>query len=194
MTWSLGLGSIHWVQDLSSVDPPKLLVTAGIWFAYAAAMILRLFGPAGFATPGLGLRGAVRRGPGFPSRGQRQPPSRASGRAGGRPPRHERPGSHAFSARGDPPHRPARTARETGAGRRQAGRTSSGPAVARRPARIRRAQHLQPRRDLRGGHRPGHRGPPPGLVLRDEPDGSGALRADPPAFARASRRCSIFSK
>jgi ABC-type uncharacterized transport system permease subunit len=44
MTWSLGLGSIHWVQDLSSVDPPKLLVTAGIWFAYAGALILRLRG------------------------------------------------------------------------------------------------------------------------------------------------------
>ena len=42
MTWSLGLGSIHWVQDLASVDLPKLLVTAGIWFAYLATMILRL--------------------------------------------------------------------------------------------------------------------------------------------------------
>jgi ABC-type uncharacterized transport system permease subunit len=44
MTWSLGLGSIHWVQDFASVDPPKLLVTAGIWFAYTATMILRLSG------------------------------------------------------------------------------------------------------------------------------------------------------
>lgn len=44
MTWSLGLGSIHWVQDLASVDLPKLLVTAGIWFAYLATMILRLSG------------------------------------------------------------------------------------------------------------------------------------------------------
>jgi ABC-type uncharacterized transport system permease subunit len=44
MTWSLGLGSIHWLHDLSSVDPAKLLVTAGIWFAYSAAMILRLLG------------------------------------------------------------------------------------------------------------------------------------------------------
>ncbi len=44
MTWSLGLGSIHWVRDPSSVDLPKLLVTTGIWFAYAAALILRLRG------------------------------------------------------------------------------------------------------------------------------------------------------
>jgi ABC-type uncharacterized transport system permease subunit len=44
MTWSLGVGSIHWVQDFSSVDPPKLLVTAGIWFTYSAVMILRLSG------------------------------------------------------------------------------------------------------------------------------------------------------
>ena len=44
MTWSLGLGSIHWAQDVSSVNPAKLLVTAGIWFLYLAAMALRLTG------------------------------------------------------------------------------------------------------------------------------------------------------
>jgi ABC-type uncharacterized transport system permease subunit len=44
MTWSLGLGSIHWIHDFASVDLSKLLVTAGIWFAYSAAMILRLSG------------------------------------------------------------------------------------------------------------------------------------------------------
>jgi ABC-type uncharacterized transport system permease subunit len=44
MTWSLGLGSVHWLHDLSSVDPAKLLVTSAIWFAYSAAMILRLWG------------------------------------------------------------------------------------------------------------------------------------------------------
>jgi ABC-type uncharacterized transport system permease subunit len=43
MTWSLALGSVHWAQDLSSVDLTKLLVTAGVWFAYAVAMILRLW-------------------------------------------------------------------------------------------------------------------------------------------------------
>ena len=43
MTWSLGLGSVHWAQDLSSVDLTKLLVTAGVWFAYAVVMILRLW-------------------------------------------------------------------------------------------------------------------------------------------------------
>jgi HemX protein len=41
MTWSLGIGSFHWLQDLSSVDTPKL-VTAGVWLAYLAALILRL--------------------------------------------------------------------------------------------------------------------------------------------------------
>jgi HemX protein len=44
MTWALGLGSIHWLHDFSSVDLPKLLLTAGIWFAYSAAMVLRLSG------------------------------------------------------------------------------------------------------------------------------------------------------
>jgi ABC-type uncharacterized transport system permease subunit len=43
MTWSLGVGSVHWVQDLSSVDLPKLLITTGVWFAYTAAMALRLW-------------------------------------------------------------------------------------------------------------------------------------------------------
>jgi ABC-type uncharacterized transport system permease subunit len=41
MTWSLGIGSFHWLQDLASVDTPKL-VTAGVWLAYLAALILRL--------------------------------------------------------------------------------------------------------------------------------------------------------
>jgi len=44
MTWSLGIGSIHWARDFASVDMAKLLVTAGIWFAYAAVMLLRLTG------------------------------------------------------------------------------------------------------------------------------------------------------
>jgi ABC-type uncharacterized transport system permease subunit len=43
MTWSLGIGAIHWVQDLSSVDTPKLL-TAGVWLAYLVALILRVRG------------------------------------------------------------------------------------------------------------------------------------------------------
>jgi ABC-type uncharacterized transport system permease subunit len=41
MTWSLGIGAFHWLQDLSSVDTSKL-VTAGVWLAYLAALILRL--------------------------------------------------------------------------------------------------------------------------------------------------------
>ena len=43
MTWSLAVGSVHWVQDLSSVDLAKLLITTGVWIAYAAAMVLRLW-------------------------------------------------------------------------------------------------------------------------------------------------------
>ena len=42
MTWALGVGSIHWMQDFSSVDQPKLLITTGIWIAYSVAMVLRL--------------------------------------------------------------------------------------------------------------------------------------------------------
>jgi len=42
MSWSLAVGSVHWVQDFASVDPAKLLITAGVWVAYAAAMVLRL--------------------------------------------------------------------------------------------------------------------------------------------------------
>ncbi len=41
MTWSLAIGSFHWLQDLASVDTPKLL-TAGLWLAYCAALVLRL--------------------------------------------------------------------------------------------------------------------------------------------------------
>jgi ABC-type uncharacterized transport system permease subunit len=42
MTASLGVGSFHWLQDLASVDTPKLLVTAGVWLAYCLVLILRL--------------------------------------------------------------------------------------------------------------------------------------------------------
>lgn len=41
MTWSLGIGSYYWLQDLSSVDTAKLL-TAAVWLAYLVAMVLRL--------------------------------------------------------------------------------------------------------------------------------------------------------
>jgi HemX protein len=41
MTWSLGIGAFHWVQDLASVDTPKLL-TAVVWLAYLLVLILRL--------------------------------------------------------------------------------------------------------------------------------------------------------
>ncbi len=41
---SLGVGSIYWVQDTSSVNLAKLLVTIGVWAAYAVALGLRLRG------------------------------------------------------------------------------------------------------------------------------------------------------
>ena len=43
MTWSLAVGSVHWVRDFSSVNLAKLLITAGVWTAYLAAMVLRLW-------------------------------------------------------------------------------------------------------------------------------------------------------
>jgi ABC-type uncharacterized transport system permease subunit len=42
MTWSLGVGSIHWLEDLASVNLAKLLVTMGVWLAYCLVMFLRL--------------------------------------------------------------------------------------------------------------------------------------------------------
>ena len=42
MTWSLGVGSIHWLEDFASVDRAKLLVTLAVWLAYGLALVLRL--------------------------------------------------------------------------------------------------------------------------------------------------------
>ncbi|MDD2763606.1 MAG: cytochrome c biogenesis protein CcsA [Opitutaceae bacterium] len=42
MTWSLGVGSFHWLQDFASVNLDKLLITVGVWIAYGMVMILRL--------------------------------------------------------------------------------------------------------------------------------------------------------
>jgi HemX protein len=41
---SLGVGSVYWVRDMSSVNLTKLIVTFAIWLAYAAALGLRLRG------------------------------------------------------------------------------------------------------------------------------------------------------
>ena len=74
MTWSLGIGSYYWLQDLSSVDTAKLLTAArlaGLPGGHGAAPEP----PAAFPAPGLGLRGPVRRRPALPRTGQRQPPS-----------------------------------------------------------------------------------------------------------------------
>ncbi|OHE89662.1 MAG: cytochrome C biogenesis protein [Verrucomicrobia bacterium RIFCSPLOWO2_12_FULL_64_8] len=42
LTWSLGIGSVHWVQDVASVDPPKLVGTVAVWLAYTLVMTFRL--------------------------------------------------------------------------------------------------------------------------------------------------------
>ncbi|HUJ43842.1 MAG TPA: cytochrome c biogenesis protein CcsA [Opitutaceae bacterium] len=42
MTWSLGVGSIHWLADLASVNQAKLLVTLAVWLAYCLVLVLRL--------------------------------------------------------------------------------------------------------------------------------------------------------
>jgi HemX protein len=41
---SLGVGSVYWVRDMSSVNLTKLFVTLAIWVAYALALGLRLRG------------------------------------------------------------------------------------------------------------------------------------------------------
>jgi ABC-type uncharacterized transport system permease subunit len=41
---SLAVGSIYWLRDTSTVNPAKFLATAAVWFAYAAALALRLLG------------------------------------------------------------------------------------------------------------------------------------------------------
>jgi ABC-type uncharacterized transport system permease subunit len=41
---SLGVGSVYWLRDMSSVNLTKLLVTVAVWVAYAAALGLRLRG------------------------------------------------------------------------------------------------------------------------------------------------------
>ena len=41
MSASLAVGSVYWRRDTTSVDLPKLVITASIWAAYALALILR---------------------------------------------------------------------------------------------------------------------------------------------------------
>lgn len=41
---SLGVGSVYWLRDMSTVDLPKLILTAAVWAAYAVALGLRLKG------------------------------------------------------------------------------------------------------------------------------------------------------
>jgi HemX protein len=40
-TASLAVGSVYWLRDTSTVDAVKLIITAGVWVAYAAALVLR---------------------------------------------------------------------------------------------------------------------------------------------------------
>lgn len=42
MTWSLGIGTVHWVHDFASVNPSKLIWTVAVWLAYFIVMLLRL--------------------------------------------------------------------------------------------------------------------------------------------------------
>lgn len=44
LAFSLGVGSVYWLRDLSSVDVVKLIVTLAVWVAYAAALLQRLRG------------------------------------------------------------------------------------------------------------------------------------------------------
>lgn len=44
MTASLAGGTVYWVQDVSSVDWQKLLITVAIWLSYCVALTLRLQG------------------------------------------------------------------------------------------------------------------------------------------------------
>ncbi len=44
LAFSLGVGSVYWLRDLSSVDVAKLIITLAVWFAYAAALLQRLRG------------------------------------------------------------------------------------------------------------------------------------------------------
>jgi len=41
---SLAVGAVYWLRDLTSVDTAKILLTVGVWAAYAAALGLRLGG------------------------------------------------------------------------------------------------------------------------------------------------------
>jgi ABC-type uncharacterized transport system permease subunit len=41
---SLGVGSVYWLRDMSSVNLTKLFVTVSVWVAYTAALGLRLRG------------------------------------------------------------------------------------------------------------------------------------------------------
>lgn len=41
---SLAVGSVYWVRDTSTVDYPKLFITAGVWLGYTIALALRLQG------------------------------------------------------------------------------------------------------------------------------------------------------
>jgi ABC-type uncharacterized transport system permease subunit len=41
---SLAVGSVYWLRDTASVSWPKLLITIGVWVAYAATLGLRLGG------------------------------------------------------------------------------------------------------------------------------------------------------
>jgi HemX protein len=44
LTVSLGVGSVYWLKDTTTVNLAKLLVTIAVWIAYTAALGFRLRG------------------------------------------------------------------------------------------------------------------------------------------------------
>jgi ABC-type uncharacterized transport system permease subunit len=44
LTASLAVGGAYWMRDLESVNPTKLVITAGVWIAYSLTLGLRLRG------------------------------------------------------------------------------------------------------------------------------------------------------
>lgn len=41
MTASLAVGSVYWLEDTTTVDTAKLIITVSVWLAYVVALILR---------------------------------------------------------------------------------------------------------------------------------------------------------
>jgi ABC-type transport system involved in cytochrome c biogenesis permease subunit len=42
LTASLAMGAVYWLDDTTTLNATKLVVTIGVWIAYAATLVLRL--------------------------------------------------------------------------------------------------------------------------------------------------------